>query len=431
MVLRFNTARWLLLALPLVGCVQPREDGLYFLPDAGGQPPPVPDAAVEGSPPDAPVSPRDSAPPDASPPDAPPPPDAMVMECTPNAVGCTADNRQVRTCNGQGRWVPGQTCAATDVCSVGACVCNPPNCEDGTIKKIEMDLSSLPGDMAAGSRALFLSFDGAVSRILRFDLQSPQNTVQRTVHDGTADDAASYALDADAMDNLVWCSLATQGSLKSGEIVYGANAPLDTGPCTDVQRRDNFIYYKTGSLHRRALGSDERETLSNQAMEKFVVTADAIYFVGTAGAAGGEENVLGRLSLTDLNKVDIFVHHAEDDLFRGLLTDGTHVYAWSYDEVLRVPLGGGPSESLWRDQGTDLWSLTQSESHLYWSVNVPGNGCIEAQIWRRPKAGGEAKIIASLGGYCAGPLVRLGDRIYAVTWAPPGGELTLLRRLRL
>jgi hypothetical protein len=90
-------------------------------------------------------------------------------------------------------------------------------------------------------------------------------------------------------------------------------------------------------------------------------------------------------------------------------------------------------EPFWQDAGLQPWALAQTDSHLYWSTITPGAaGCTEAQVWRRPKAGGPARAISRVPGFCAGGLVRLGDRLYASVWvAPPGSAPTKLLRIRL
>ena len=192
MVLRFRRLRWVpiaLMALSGGACVTPNDHGLCSSEpalclggsidgprDAGGA---EPDAGAPDTATDTAVPPPRDAPADLAPaPDA-AAPDAMAAECTPNAVDCTADNK-VRTCSAQGRWMVTRTCAASDMCSAGVCLCAPGSCDEGKIH--EIDAAPVAGsDLAASNQTIYLALSGLQPSIHRLEIRSPTEVRDTTL----------------------------------------------------------------------------------------------------------------------------------------------------------------------------------------------------------------------------------------------------------
>jgi hypothetical protein len=416
MVLR-GTKLLICAAALVAGCVQPNTTP--HRKDASGDGPALPldgpTDVTEGG--ERPAGP-DSGAPDGAAPDTFSPADA---ECTPQTTSCSADGRSVRTCDGQGRWTAPSSCAAQTECSGGVCLCSPGACDQGSIHQVAG--ITLPGALAAGGGALFVGVDGAPSSIRRFDLQSTKESV---VHMGTTD-FTLYALDADAVGNLIWCSDVHTTAYRTGELVNGA-MPLDTGPCTHVRRRDDLVYYASDALYRRALAGDTRQMVTREPMSSFELAGDALYFVGQVG----QESYLKRLSLADPTKVETVVSRS-DAVLQRLVVDARHAYVTADSGILRAAQGGGPAETFWQDPTDQVWGLAQTETHLYWSTTTPGStGCASARVWRKPKAGGPEAVLSTVTGHCAGEVVVLGPYLYTVVGVtPPGSAPAELLRIKL
>jgi hypothetical protein len=354
------------------------------------------------------------------------PPDAMPTECAPGAIGCSADGRSVRTCSAQGRWTVTATCGLQTECSGGLCLCSPEACDEGAI--LQTQTPGLVGDIAGGGRSVFLAVDGTQSSIRRFDVQS-QSPTETVVHMGGAG-FTLYALDTDAMGNLIWCSDVLSGPSHIGQLMYG-DQELDPGPCSHVRRRDSLVYYQSDALYRRTLdASSPRQSVSREPMKTFEIAGDYIYFVGQLD----NEAFLKRMSIADPTRVDTIVRR-QDSIFLRLTADTSFVYVIADGQIFRVrQAADAQPEMFWQETGPEAWGLAQTDSHLYWSTTTPtgATDCSEAQVWRRPKLGGPATVLSRVPGYCAGELVRLGDRLYTAVWVPPPSTApTKLLRIRL
>jgi hypothetical protein len=408
--------RLALLAVALVGCVQPNRHGAVDAaspdaraPDTGAPDAPTPDGAAV----------RDTAAAlDATSPDV-APPDTTAAECTPRAIGCGADGRSVRTCSDEGRWMVTSTCGAGTTCSGGLCLCAPETCNQGPIHQVT-GVTGLVHDLAGGGGALFLAADGPQSSIRRLDLQTRAETV---VHMGGAE-FTNYALDVDATGDLVWCSQVV-GPPASGELVHGSTT-LDQGACTHVRRHGGFLYYRANdALYRSALDGKDRQLLTSELMDIFEVAGDQVYFAGEAGG----ESVLGRVSLADGRFPVETVVHRPGAPFTRVMSDAAHVYVLSADEIFRVAqVQSAPAETFWRAGAAEPWAMAQTDSHVYWTTTTAGAaGCSQAQVWRQAKAGGPPTVMATLQGRCGGELVVLGSDLYALVWTGPSGAVDVLR----
>jgi hypothetical protein len=408
MELRLGPAAWALLALTLFACVKPNPYGsrprLDGSPEAASDtaPPTTPDSATvdQGSV----AAPPDAAPaltPDAGTDQA---PDQTTTECTPRQLDCTADNKATRLCDERGRWTTGTTCGPQTTCSAGLCLCTPETCDEGPIHEVP----GLVETLAGSGRTLFMATIGLRASIRRFDVQLEQ---EQTVHMGGSD-FTRFALDADPMGNLVWCSDVRSGAASSGQLTYGTTT-LDPNPCVHVRKVGDLIYYRDpAALQRRATDGSARQTVSSEPMTRFELAGDHLYFIGAAG----EEAFLKRFALAEPGKIETLLRRPAA-IFRQLAVDGSHVYVVSDDRLLRVPVAGNAEpEDVWLNEGPEAWAVALSESHVYWSTttfDLTGNGCLRAQVWRRPKKAGGARVaISTVPGQCAGELLILEGRLY-------------------
>jgi hypothetical protein len=423
MVPRFILVLAAVAALPLTGCVQLQKRAQVTPDAAPDSAAAIPDAAAAdlspAPPPDAPAD-LDVAPiPDA------PIPDATMAECTPRAMDCSTDGRSVRTCSDQGRWTVTTTCPAQKACSGGLCLCAPDVCDEGSIHTIAAMPGRLVHDLAGGGGSLFVGIDGPQSSIRKIDLQSTMETV---VQMGDAS-LSLYALDADAMGNLLWCSEVHVGNVQTGDLFYGPTR-LETGSCTEVRRRENVVYYKGDFLFRKGLDGSSRQMVTDQAMERFEIAGDTLFFLS---GKLGEGSALKRLSLSAPDKVDTMVSRP-NAFFRELMVDSSQVYVMTEDEILRVSQAtGGQPESFWQSSAAQVWAMAQTDSHVYWSTTtVVGGDCSQAQVWRKPKSGGTATFISTVPGRCAGDLVVVGQYLYTAPGGTvPGAAPTEVRRIGL
>jgi hypothetical protein len=121
--------------------------------------------------------------------------------------------------------------------------------------------------------------------------------------------------------------------------------------------------------------------------------------------------------------------------FLQVMPDAAHVYLIADGQILRIArTPGAESETFWQEGGRAAWAMAETESHVYWSVDVPSvnSDCGEAQVLRRAKAGGAVATLARTPGYCAGQLVRVGDHLYTAVWVgPPQAAPTKILRIRL
>jgi hypothetical protein len=315
------------------------------------------------------------------------------------------------------------TCAPETACSAGVCLC-PGACADAPIA--EAQTPGLVEDLVGGGGLLFLGVNGSQASIRRFDVATKMETVVKSA----SGQVATFALDADATGNLLWCSDVISGATHTGQLVYDGQQ-IDTGPCTHVRRHDGFAYFKGDVLYRKPLDpSAIRETVSREAMQTFEIAGDHLYFVGELA----DEAFLKRLSLVDPTKVETITRRPNATFFR-LLPDESHVYLISDGQILRVPqAAGADAESFWQETGPEAWALAQTDTHVYWSTNTAPStdGCSETQVLRRAKAGGPVVTLTSTPGYCAGQLVRIGDVLYAVVWAGRSATApTRILRMRL
>jgi hypothetical protein len=420
MVSRFTIVA--LLVLP--ACVQPNLTGTRGLDggDAAGLdgPADVPGDLPADLPADIGV---EAAAPDMAPAaDRPPPPDGPAAECTPRALGCSADGRSTRTCSDQGQWMVNGTCAAQTTCSGGICLCAPEVCDEGAIHQLGRT-PGFVGDLAGGGNALTIAINGPQSSIRRFVLPSGPETV---VHMG-GPELALYALDIDPMGNLLWCSDVHTTTYQTGELVYGTTQ-LDTGSCTHVRRRDNTVYYRSDALYRKGLDGSPRQMVTREPMDIFELAGDFVYFIGR----DGQDSFLERALLSDPTRVDTLARRSDWVLHR-LLVDATHAYVMAEDGILRfAQTAGAQMETFWHDAAAQPWAMAQTDSHVYWSTStISGSNCTQAQVWRKPKQGGPEAVLSTVPGRCAGELVVLGQFLYAIVGGTPGATATDLLRIRL
>jgi hypothetical protein len=410
-------------ALAPSACLQLREDALSVDGDDAS----VDGGANRGDTGQAPTPDvaKDMAPPTGD--TATPPPDVTPTECTPHEVSCTADERSVRTCNDQGRWMVTSTCSADTACSAGVCLCARACADEPGLT------TQAPGfvdDFVGGGNLLYLAVNGPQASIRRFDLSTKKETV---VKNGEPD-VTVFGLDSDVMGNLIWCSDISTGSgtgtTHTGQLVYGTQR-LESGPCAHVRRRDNFVYFMGDLLYRKTLdASAPRQTVTTEPMDTFEIAGDHLYFVDELA----QEAVLKRLSLADPTKVDIILRRPDAKFLR-VMPDASHVYLVSDGQILRVPqAANAQAEVFWQDSGPDAWALAQTNSHVYWTTTTASGSaaCSETQVLRRPKAGGPVTVLSRTTGYCAGQLARIGDLLYTPAWvSPPSTTPTKILRIRL
>jgi hypothetical protein len=412
MVLRSHVIAAAVLALGTLvpgACVQFNEHAVLDPYDAGVDAGPGPDASGDLT------APSDTA----------PAPDVPSPECTPQAVGCSADGKSIRTCSAEGRWMITSTCAAPNTCSAGVCLCSGP-CLDETL--FETQTAGILDDLAGGGPYLYLAVNGPQSTIRRFDVPNKKETVLKQ----SEPDLTLFALDSDAMGNLLWCSDNLKGGIHTGQLVYGTQV-LDPGPCTYVRRQDNLVYFKSDFLYRKTLSaSAAREPVTTEPMTRFEISGAQLYFV----AGVGQDAVLKRLPLADPMKVETLLEQKDTD-FISLMPDATHVYLISEGKILRVPImANAQPQTFWQDAQAQAWALAQTDTHVYWSASIPLGGsseaCSEAQVLRQPKAGGPVTVLSRSPGYCAGDLLRLDDKLYAVVRVGSVGPAsTRILRIRL
>jgi hypothetical protein len=218
---------------------------------------------------------------------------------------------------------------------------------------------------------------------------------------------------------------------ETGQLVYG-DKELDTGACSQVRRLDTRVYYRSGAfLHRRTLDPGaRREDVTGEAMKRFEIAGDHVYFVGELQ----DEAFLKRISLGDPSKVETIMRRP-NTVFRTLMVDASNVYVVADGQILRVAQAvDAQPETFWQETGPEAWGMAQTDSHLYWSTLTPAGtaGCSEAQVWRRPKAGGPAAVLSRVPCYCAGEIIRLDDRLYTAIFVdPPSAAPTKLLRIKL
>jgi hypothetical protein len=311
----------------------------------------------------------------------------------------------------------GDTAPAPDVC--------PGNCAEDPIA--ETQTPGIVEDLVGGGRLLYLAVIGPPASIRRFDLQTRMETTVQSARPG---EIGQFALDSDDTGNLLWCSdLLVPMMSPTGQLVNGTQV-LDTGPCTHVRRRNNDAYYKSDVLYRKTLDpGSTRVTVTREPVDTFEIAGDHLYFV----AEIAEEAVLKRLPLADPDKVETITRRANSEFFR-LLPDASHVYLIAEGQILKVQqAANAQAETFWQETGPDAWALAQTDTHLYWSTTTPSptTGCQEAQVLRRPKAGGPVATLARNPGWCAGQLARIGDVLYAAIWKEITPALTSTRILRI
>jgi hypothetical protein len=416
MALRPGSLGPVLAACTLLACVQPNAHGTGPRLDGAADAPAPGDGAPDTWAIDAATAADRggvAAPPDAAPP---PPdtagadqgPDLLPTECTPRENGCTADGRAIRVCDDQGRWTVGTTCGAQTACSAGLCLCTPESCDEGTIH----EAPGLVEAIAGSGTTLFLGLSGPRSSIRSFDVEAE---TAATVHMGGSD-FTRYALDADAMGSLVWCSEVGSAPASTGQLGFGATL-LDTpAGCVHVRKIGDVVYYRADDLYRRSTGGSPPQTVSSAPMTRFEIAGEHLYLIGAAG----EEAVLKRFALAEPAKVETLLRRP-DGTFRRLAVDGAHAYVVADDRLLRVPLAGNAApEDVWVDEGPEVWGLALSDSHVYWSTTTPDltGGCLRAQVWRRPKAGGTRVAVSTVQGRCAGELFILAGRLYTAVFQP-------------
>ncbi len=389
--------------------------GVAGPPEAGT--PPADAAALDGGRPN-PGTP-DAAAPDASAADG--PPDAAPERCTPQELGCSTDGKAIRMCDEQGRWVEGVTCGPQSACSAGRCLCGPGACEVTPI----LGTPGVVEALAGAGRSLFLTVNGTSASIRRLDLDSRAEQVLQT----GAGLFTRFSIDADPMGNLAWCSEEFGGNGRSGQVVFGAQV-IDTGPCTQVRKLGDRVFYNGQQLYRRALDGSAAEVVTPEVVTTFEIAGEHLYFFINRNA----EAELKRFPLADAGRVESLLRRP-DGIFRQIAVDGTHAYLVAEDGIVRLPVAGGAPEMYWRDAGPEVWALALTETHVYWSTSrFDGSTCAETQVWRQPKIGSGAVVLSTVGGHCAGHLFVLGPHIYTGIAASQGSSSsgpTQVLRIRL
>jgi hypothetical protein len=420
MVLRSRLPATLLLALgALPACLQLNEHALPISgadagPDAG-------DAAVAP----APDANRDlpPAPADAGDTAAPVPPDATATECTPRELGCTPDDKAIRTCSADGHWMVTTTCPAQTACSAGVCLC-PGSCAEEPL--LQTQTSGIVEDLVGGGTQLYLAVNGPQASIRRFDVLTRKEAAPVKTGGG---EPTFFSLDSDAMGNLLWCS--DVRSTHTGQLVYGTQQ-LETGACTHLRRHGNQVYFLGDLLYRKTLdAAAKRETVTTTPMTTFEIGGEFLYFIAMQKMGSTETALLERLPLGDPTKVETLLR--ADNVFTAVMPDASHVYLVADGQILRVPLTGAAApETFWQDT-PDAWALAQTDTHVYWSTTTASGSeaCSEAQVLRRAKAGGPVTVLSRTPGLCGGQLVRIGDALYTVVWAPLGTAPAKILRIRL
>jgi hypothetical protein len=371
-------------------------------------PPPVDRAGDEGPPP-----PVDSA------------PEALPIECRTGETGCSLDRHEARLCNAAGRWTVTATCAAGSVCTAARCLCEPgpgdsSACDEGPIHHLLRPVQI----MSAGRDALYLVVDYEQPSLRRF---VPRDGREQTLQ-MSGEERVDFSIDADAMDNLVWCTLRAGPKGEVGQLLIGERV-LESTPCRWLRKLGNDIYYAAtdSNIYRRSLvGLAPQVVARDPGLWRFEVTGDHIYYLFNQ-----DDAYLQRVSLSDPTRVTTLVTRQLAE-FRALAVDGAHVYVVDEDRVLRVPLAGGVAETFWRGAGEAVRELAQTASHLYWSTETGGvRGCARSQVWRRAKEGGPPTALTTVMGQCAGPLALLGDRLYAATSSGYSHDVVPAQLLRL
>jgi hypothetical protein len=383
-------------SLCLLGCVSANETGSAYNSSDGANTGGAHDAS-EASP-DLPVdAPADQPAPADAGETAAPDTDVTANQCTP-------------------------PCAAPSACNAGVCLC-PENCAEDPL--FETQTPATTGELVGGGRFLYLAVNGPQASIRRFDLQ----TRIESVVESAGLEVATFALDSDSMGNLLWCSDVLSDTGRTGQLVYGTQV-AESGPCTDVRRRNNFIYYKGGALFRKTFDpTSSRERISTEPMDTFEIAGDHLYFVDPLA----QEAVLKRLPLADPAAVETITRRSGTSFLR-LLPDSAHVYLIADGQILKVAqTPGAQAETFWQEAGPEAWAMAQTDTHLYWSATTAAGAtdCSEAQILRRPKAGGPVTALARYPGFCAGQVVRIGGVLYAAIWQPPPAASTRILRIRL
>ena len=308
--------------------------------DLGAPAADVPDAAVH---PDVPPTP-DAAPlPDL----APPSPDTpLPRECTPGVRACL-EGMATRQCSEEGRWLPGEGCAAGSTCSGGACVCAAGSCEDGVMR----DEPGYIAEIAVAGTILHYRYAmGLGTDIRSLDLRTG-------AFGGVMPPAAGYGvspgLAADASGALFWCRRNTDdmgpidGALMLGDQVFAPGAcsrPLATPTHVLFMLDDETGLFQ---VSRASAAPIRSETITSKYPASFFATATHLYF---ASADDGPRlwSRIERVPLDDFTRPQTVAERDGFDthIFDHMAVDDTDLYVSYQGQILRSPAAGGDFQNL-------------------------------------------------------------------------------------
>jgi hypothetical protein len=400
------------LVLPLA-CVQAKTHGggaRQLVEDGSVEPADAADGAADAAPPpaDHPILP-DTA-------EAAAARDASELDAAPDAASAEVAPIDLAAADDAGACDP--ACGPGSTCSDGVCVCAPGSCNEGMFFTDPAGV----GFMAASSNALLYPSNGEIKKV---DLASGQVSSLYGRKQGAL---GVGAVAVDARDTVYWCRDTRGDGLGRPYDLMKNEQLVEAGFCGPGLLRvtDTDVYFSDGNnVYRRRLDRAGRETLvKGPSINSMAVGGNHLYY--SALIPGGFLRIR-QVNLADGTQSTLL--DAGELLSQLLLIaiDERHVYI-AGDGVRRVPLAGGPVERLVAPDNRALEGIAPTKAHVYWSSEDP-NGC-ETRLYRRPKSGDPAELLATLPNRCNTNFVLQGSHIYLQTSNETGTGPGVVYRLR-
>jgi hypothetical protein len=301
-------------------------------------------------------------------------------------------------------------------------VCGAPGCDEGTF----LAAGDGVAEMAAGGDFIFFrrSSDVESKTLYRLDLRT---RLAWPVY-GTAAQpyrlAGGIAVDANGIG--YWCREMPEGFFIGDVMKEGSS--LEPSWCNQLALTATHLYIRrSDGLFRRELGKAGQTRVGDGEAIVFTVTDDYAFTTSRTRIS----STVSRTALADPSRSEPILTQA-GDLFMGLVADKAHVYVvTSPSGLIRVPVGGGEAEVVWRVDADNVVKAALTETHVYWSVTTAqADKCGEARVYRRLKAGGLPSLISAVPGYCAIDLLVHRDHVYSAIAEGTGVGPSRILRIR-
>lgn len=211
------------------------------------------------------------------------------------------------------------------------------------------------------------------------------------------------------------------GDVDAGPRAYAPPVILATGERAPylIATDNGFVYWTAQGVLRRApaSGAGPAETVTSSNVAAFAVDGGFVYYLDSS------EKTLSKVAVT--GGVPVQLASYENNAY-GLAVHGGQVYFSNTDHLRRVPVNGGPVETVLEDAYSAA-AVAVDDANIYWTSNRdetfadPPSTHRTARLTKTPLAGGAN---VDMGSAYSTLLALSGDRLAWHSWATISTALT-------